>query len=179
LIFEDSLSMLSDMVTDILNLYNIPTKSSKCVYEMYGATAITGMCLSATTNTGEAYTYRPDVIDVINLVITAYNGYINNLDLLQSDYGGNVDSYIPNPNGITKLNNLVHTTISLLMTIANSAKQERVFYTTEPTNSISLTHKLYGMSLDDSTLDLFMKSNAIGITEMLNIKVGRKITYYI
>lgn len=179
LIFEDSLSMLSDMVTDILNLYNIPTKSSKCVYEMYGATAITGMCLSSTTNTGEAYTYRPDVINVINRVITAYNGYINNLDLLQSDYGGNVDSYIPNPNGITKLNNLVHTTISLLMTIANNAKQERVFYTTEPTNSISLTHKLYGMSLDDSTLDLFMKSNAIGITEMLNIKVGRKITYYI
>lgn len=177
--FEDSLSMLGDMVTQILAMYNVPTKSQKAIYEMYGATAITGMCTSATTNIGTSYDYRPDVVDIINRIVTAHNTYLGNLDSLQSDYGGKLDSYIPNPNGITSMSNLVHATITQLINIANNAKQERVIFVSEPTNCISLTYDLYGMQLDDSTLDLFINSNKIGITELLEIKVGRRIVYYI
>jgi hypothetical protein len=179
LMFKDMLSMLDDMVEGILAMYNIPTKSSKALYELYGSTAIAGLCVSATTEVGEAYTYRPDVVAMIDTIVTEYNRYIANLDTLQSSYGGELDSYIPNADSIGALTRLVHSAITQLLIIANNAKQERVIFVTEPTNPIVLTWELYGMSLDDSTLDLFIKSNNIGKYELIDIPVGRRIIYYI
>lgn len=65
------------------------------------------------------------------------------------------------------------------LSIANGSKQERIIYLAEDTNIIVLTHKLYGLLPDDSTIDEFLRNNPdISDSELLGLEKGRRIVYY-
>jgi hypothetical protein len=66
-----------------------------------------------------------------------------------------------------------------LFEIAISAQQERSILCDSDTNVILLAHRFYGLLLDDSTIQRVMDNNSIGISEILDIKKGRKILYYV
>lgn len=178
-LFKTQLEVMAGNIANILSIYSLPTAQLKRLYEANAGACISGMCVAAVTNITDDYDYRPNVLQVIKDIVDSHNAYLANLDLIQTANGGGVDSYIPDPNGITLLTFLVNYTVSALFDISAGAKQERVIYLQEVSNVILMTYELYGMSVDDSTIDTFMTTNNIDLKEVLLLEKGRKITYYV
>jgi hypothetical protein len=119
------------------------------------------------------------VISIIDILYAYLNAYLARLDDLQSNNYSSTDSYIPDPQSLFDLTSLVNKTIANLFKIALGAKQERIVYLDKSSNVINLTHRFYGLDPDDLNIQSFISTNKIGINEMLNIKKGRKIVYYL
>lgn len=171
--FSDQLAILHGKVDVILY------KDDKKLHQNNGGMIIASQCVSAATPITGDYTNRNEVVAIIETIVDDYNQYIEDLDALQTDNGGDLDSYIPDANALIALNKLLNFTISSLFIIALGAKQERTIYTEEDTNLILLAHRFYGLKADDSTLDEIIKNNNIGQNELLQIRKGRKIIFYV
>jgi len=151
----------------------------KRLYEFMGATVIGAMVLAAITNTTGAYGNRASVISVISTIVAQHNAYLAKLDLMQSPNGSGIFSFIPSPFGITLLSQLVSFGVNSLLSNANDSKQERIIILEENSNIILLANRFYGLKHDDSTIEYFKDTNNIGLNEILEIKKGRRIAYYI
>jgi hypothetical protein len=160
------------------NLANSFT-TNKNQFEAIAGSLIAAMQLASSTNIGSEYETRTKVLLQQNRLIEKYNEYITFLDSLQTERADSDDSYIPNYSGISSLNVLVNLSISNLFEIAFNAKQEREYTLLEDSNVVLLTHKFYGLDKNDVNLDKFISSNNIGLNELLNIRKGRKVIYYV
>jgi hypothetical protein len=161
------------------SIANTASVGVKVLYEATAGTIINAMALSSITNIGTAYTDRNNVLQVVDTIVKAHNDYMTQLDTLQSVNGGAIHAYIPDVTATTDLSVLVSYTVGSLMEIANDSKQQRTLYLNEDTNLIVLAHELYGISADNSELDTLIEQNNIGINELLVLKKGRAITYYV
>lgn len=172
-------------------MYN--TKNLKRSYELFAGQTIAALAVCSITTTSEdetntstggpiqrgtLYANRDEVEKSKALVLQNYNKYIEDLDSLQSDNGASPDSYIPDFTAMSNLADLVSSVISQLTNIGLGSRQERVHITEEDTNIILLTHRFYGLATDENLED-FKKVNKIGLNELLQIKKGRRIVYYI
>lgn len=125
------------------------------------------------------YLGKTDVYNIIQTLISIYNTYISDLDEYQTATGGNLDSFIPDPDTLVALSDLVNYTISNLFAIALGLRSERSFNLEEDSNCILLAHRVYGLTADDSTINEFILTNKIGLNELFIIPKGRKIVYYV
>jgi hypothetical protein len=155
----------------------IATPHQKRLYENNAGTSILAMCVASVTNYD--YVTRNNVLSAVTVILDSYNTYLANLDALQSNVGGNVDSYIPDPDSITGVSDVVQFTLASLFSIAASAKQQRTLIVKEDTNLILLAYQLYGLLQDDSTIAALKADNNIGLQEALSIKKNRQILYYV
>lgn len=139
------------------------------------------MAISETVATpiGDEYQNATDVLDVIDNVISVYNTFVGELNELQTDTNDDIDSYSPDFEVYDAVNYSVHYAVSNLFVIALDAQQERIYYLEKDSNIISIAHELYGLLPDDSTIDNLINQNQFGIDELIQVKAGRKITYYV
>ena len=107
------------------------------------------------------------------------NSFITKLDDLQNSTIGDENAYIHNYDSLNEMNILVNFAIANLLNIATNSKQERTFYLEEDSNALLLTHRLYGLDEDDENLVKFMNQNNIILNEIIQIKKGRKIVYFV
>jgi hypothetical protein len=159
--------------------FSIVLPSQKRIYENNGGMMISSMAYVVATPQSGDFGSRADVVNVIGKILTAYNTYITDLDSLQTDNGGDTDSYIPDGDSLSALTDLISYTISNLFKIALNSKQERTIILEADSNVILLAHRFYGIDESDSSIDQFIRNNNIGINEMLEVKKGRKIVYYV
>lgn len=175
------ISQFNTLRTAIQTLANTAStlfnKNSKKSYEHNAGGVISSMALAAVTNMD--YQNRNDVIATMNDILTQYNIYLNDLDSFQDTNANSPSSYMPDADSLILLGNLINFTISSLFVIGLNSKQERALYCEQDTNLITLANRLYGLQPDDSTIDTLMKNNNIGLNEILSIKKGRKIVWYI
>lgn len=162
------------LVTSIGNLIN---PSDKRIFENNLSNVISGMALTSVTN--YQYDSREDVLFVIDTLIEYYNSLLSELDGLQTDNGGDENSYHPDVDTMIQLSLLVNYTVANLFVIAISAKQQRSIVLEEDSNAILLTHRFYGISEGDAELNKFILDNKIGLSEIFQIKKGRRIVYYL
>lgn len=161
------------------NIEGITSVPSKQVYQNLAGTAVSSLCLAAATPLLGDYTNRNSVLRVVDELMSIYNQYMEDLDLLQTDNGGNTTSYIPDAAGLISLNSLFNNTISSLFGIALNSKSERTVITEKDTNIILLTHRFYGLDPSDNNIDEMIENNNLGLNQLLQIKKGTKIVYYI
>lgn len=166
-----------DMLSGTVN--TLFTRTSKKIYENNAGMSISSMFLAAVTNIGNAFVNATDVYSVIETLLSRYNKFIDDLDAIQSDNGGNPDSYIPDADSITGLSSLAGLTISALLEIAVNGKQQRTLTLEADTNLITVANRVYTYTGDDSIFDQLISTNNIGINELLMLEKGRKIVYYI
>jgi hypothetical protein len=171
--FSEQLTILHGTIETIQD------KADKKLFQNNGGMMIASQCLSAATPIPDDYKNRNQVIEMIDIIVDDYNQYIEDLDSLQTANGGELDSYIPDANALMALQQLLSFTIASLFVIALGAKQERTIYCEEDTNLILLAHRFHGLKADDSTLDDIIKNNNIGQNELLGIKKGRKVIFYV
>lgn len=152
---------------------------SKQIFQNKAAANISAMCYASATPLAGNYTNSVDVLTIIDKIKTVYSEYIESLDLVQNDNGGNPDYFIPNADVLFKLTELVNITIANLFDIALNAKQQRIITLAEDTNIILLTHKLYGLDEQDNNMNELMINNSMSLNDILVIKKETKIYYYI
>lgn len=166
---------------DVLRATYIGTslRTRKKNYENNTGVLIAAAATSTATPQEGDYGNANDVLNSIDPVLAMYNQYIEDLDDMQTDNGGGPDSFIPDANSLISLNNIVNYTVSNLINIALNSKQERKYLCEDDTNLIELTHRFYGLDEGDENLDSMIRNNNIGLSEMLQIKKGREIIYYV
>lgn len=183
-VLRDQFESLTDQVSVL------SSRVDKVYYEIFGSCVVSSSALTSITSydpenrqvtSGQLpdYNTRADVLSVIAQLLEIYNLFLSELDSLQTDNGGSVDSYIPNPDTLSDLDQLMNYTIENLYNIALSSKQERTIVLTEDSNLILLAHRFYGLQPDDSTIEALKKNNNICLSEILQIKKGRSMVYYI
>lgn len=166
-------------------------KSLKKLYENNSGVLISTMALSLITNSIKnevrndeeteipKISTRTEIVFLIGELLDSYNDYLATIDTLQSDNANSINSYIPNYKAQRELNDLVNFTVSNLFQIAINSRQERTIILEDDDNMINLTHRFYGLDVNDENLDEFISTNNIGLNEYLNIKKGRLITYFV
>lgn len=162
-----------------LGLANVVSPSTKKIYENNAGALITAMSQTSANPQPDDYGNRSEVYASVTTVLDAHNQYLLDLDGFQTDNGGTEQSYIPDADSMMALNSLVNYTVSNLFDIALNSKQERIVTLESDTNLILVAHRFYGIDDSDKSIDILIKNNNIGINEMLGVKKGRKIIYYI
>ncbi len=177
---KNRIALLADQFDRLsTSISTITEPSKKKIYESNVGIIISTMALAVANPIEGDYANRPEVITRIDEILAVSNAYITNLDVLQTDNGGNPTSYIPDAESLTALNDLINFTISNLFDIALDTKQERSIFLEKDSNVILITHRLYGLDVDDTLIDQLIDNNNIGINELLQLKKGREILYYI
>jgi len=158
---------------------NLFDTSSKKIFQAQGAANIAAMCYTAATPLSGNYSNNSQVISVITQLIETYDSYLENLDALQSENAGNPENWVPDAAILFELSNLVTLTVSNLFDIALSAKQQRSIILEKDDNIITLTHRLYGLDPDDKNMEELIINNGWGLNNILQIKKGTIVYYYI
>lgn len=164
-------------LTDILA--NLTTKNKKKIFENQKGSIVLAVVESVVTPLEGDYESAVDVFSVIESVLEIYNNYILELQTLQSLNGFDQDAYIPDYDFLFNLNYSVNYAVSNLFEIALNAQQERIIYLEEDSNVIIQAHRFYGLLPDDSTIQKFIKTNKIGMNELLQMEKGRQIKFYV
>jgi hypothetical protein len=166
-------SQFDILVTTVANLTGL---NDKRIFENNASNIVSAMALSSVTN--YQYNNREDVLFVIESINDYYNLLLTTLDSLQTE-SGEEESYHPDVDTMISLYNIVNYTLANLFNVAVEARQQRTLILEEDSNPIILTHRFYGMSDGDENLDRFINDNQIGISEMLQLKKGRRVVYYL
>jgi hypothetical protein len=182
--FTDSVVNRLTTLIDQFNLLRtsigtITSPSFKKIYENNAAALVSAMTVASSTPQAGDYQNRDDVYRSVENILAAYNTYITDLDEMQTDNGAEPDSYIPDADSLIALSDLMNYTLSNLFNIAIDAKQERTLILENDSNAILLTHRFYGLDEVDANLDTFLNNNNIGLNELLMIRKGRKLIYYV
>lgn len=171
--FELQFSLLNRGATGIVRA------SDKRLYQASMIAAISAMVVASVTNPGTYYANRKTVLSVIDRIYSVHKAFMTTLDTLQSTTGAGTNVFIPNPEPVTLLSQLVGYAVDNLLQVANNARQERTVILAEDSDLIQLARRFYGLQPDDSTITTFKESNNIGISEMFEIKKGRQLVYYV
>lgn len=161
------------------NVEGILGVASKQIYQNNAGTVISSIALAMSTPSPGDYKSSTEVLETMDTLTSVYNTFMEDLDRMQSENGGSPDSFVADPGAIIALNELVNLTVSSLFAIALSAKKERSIILEADSNIILLTHRLYGLDRADANIEELMNNNNIGLSSLLLIKKGTKITYYI
>lgn len=177
---QNRIGMLIDQFNVLrLSIGTIITPSDKKIYENNAGTLISSMALASSTPLDTDYVNRTDVGAVRDQVYNNYKLYLSDLDGMQTDNGGTEESYMPDSTALNALNGLINFTLSNLFNIALNARQERTVILEADSNSIVLTHRFYGLDQADTNLQEFIDSNNIGLNQLLEIRKGTKVIYYV
>jgi hypothetical protein len=158
---------------------SINTQSGKQTYQIQGGAIISSQAIAAATPQPGNYTNMKSVLLIMETILKDYNNFLIDIDSLQTPNGGNVDSFIPDPDAIIGLGQMINYTITSLFNIALNSKQERTIILEDDSNIILLTHRLYGLDPFDNNIDELISNNDFGIDDMLIIRKGTPIVYYI
>jgi hypothetical protein len=170
--------LLNREIDRIQALRNRPTQTLKRLYETNAGATIIGMCMATILNITNDYGYRPNVLRIVKTIVDVHNQFLTNLYTLQTLTGGMLGNFIPSPVNITQLTKLVTLTTSNLFAISAGAKQQRVLTLQQDSNLLLLADELYGKA-DETNINLVKENNNIGLNELLIIKKGREIIYYV
>jgi len=145
-----------------------PTAEKKATYEFQSTMLLSELSLNLIDTDINEFDKRSDVISVIDSLTLAYDTFGETMD----DLGYTQDSELA-----LRLDYIVNFTLSSLYDVALNSKQERFFTLDKDNNIVNLAHRFYGTG--DDNLDLFIKQNDITYNEILNIKKGREIVYFV
>jgi hypothetical protein len=158
----------------------IESIADKLFFESQGASCLASYCnASVNFQFGEDYTTAIEIEGVVSDLIFLYNDYLLLLDSSSTSNYNTTEFFQPSALVQSQMNDLINLTIGNLFTLAFDSQQERVFYTDKETNLILLTHKYLGLDASDNNINQFREINNIKLNELLRIKKGRKIKYYI
>lgn len=163
----------------ISKISNASSNTDKLFFELYAGAVVSSMSVVAATPLSGNYNNKASVLSVNLTILNNYNSYVTTINNLAGVNGGSPYYWVPNAALQLLLNQLLNFTISNLIIIALGARQEREIFLEENSNIILLAHRFYGLTVDDETIEYFKLSNAIGLNEILEIKKGRKILYYV
>lgn len=174
-------NILTRQFIELLNfLPRVLSRSEKMIFQSNAGTLITAKALATSTpDLNVDFKTGIEVLNYAQILHTDLNTYLTSIESLQTDNGGELDSYIPNYEPIKELIDLVNYTVVNLINIAVNSKTERSIILNYDTNAIELTHRLYGLDDNDNNLNDLINQNDLSFDELLIIPQNKKIVYYV
>lgn len=153
--------------------------ASKQIFQSQSISVLSSMCVVSVTPEDLDYTNSMRVMEISDSILNNYNEFMRTLDTLQSENGGNPNSYIPSVDTVIAFSNMVNFTLANLQTIALNSRTERTIITEKDTNIILLAHRFYGLDPSDKNINELFANNNWGLNQILEIPKNTKVTYYI
>jgi len=177
---KDRLNIFKEQLSGLISgLVNIVTPNEKNIFENNAGGVIMAMVQSAAFPIEDDFNNTIDVLDVIDTLVDSFDNYLDSLDTIQTDTGDELDSYIPDHASLSGMTIVINFAVANLFEIALDAKQERQIILEADSNLINLAHRFVILDEADVNLETFKKNNGIGLSEILLIKKGRSIRYYV
>jgi hypothetical protein len=173
----DTLRSQFDLLTN--SLTNALTPFQKRAYEANAGTIVGATATTAVNPQAGDYGSTMAALSVIDQITTLYTDYLTTLDGLQTQTGGSPDSYIPDGQAQSDLNQLVGAAVSGVFDIALNAQQERSVILEYDSDIINLTHRFYGMDATDTNIERFINTNGFGLSQMLVVRANTVVVYYV
>lgn len=151
----------------------------KINFEIQAAAQIAAMCNSAVNPLVNDFITRVDVQEVIDAINTTYSDYLLILDQLQIPITNVANSWTSSARVQRPLADLIAFTLSSLFELSFESKQERTIELRKDSNLIVLTHRFLGLDINDENIEKFRQLNNIKNNELLGIKKGRTIKYFV
>jgi hypothetical protein len=174
-------NILTRQFLELLNfLPRALNRSKKMIFQSNGGTLISAKALTLSKpDLNVDFKTGVEVLNYAQILHTDLNTYLTSIESIQTDNGGELDSYIPNYEPIKELVDLVNYTVVNLINIAVNSKTERSIILNYDTNAIELTHRLYGLDANDNNLNDLINQNDLSFDELLIIPQNKKIVYYV
>ena len=174
---KDRNNVLVEQFNRLVNtVVNLTTPNEKRQFQATGGTLMTSLAESSVN--GDYITVQ-DVLVQIEQVLDSYDLYLTSLDSLQTLTGGQSNSYIPDPDPLFEIDEIVNESVSSLFDIALDAQQERIITLECDDNAVNLAHRFYELDSEDENLVRFINTNNLGLHEYLLIRKGTQIVYYV
>jgi len=146
----------------------IGTIKSLTDYSNFEATSASLVSVACSSSVVAEFSNKSDVLTVIDFIKGIYSQILNVFE--SSGVNQNQDTSL-------LLDQIIFETIGNLLEIALDAPQERSIILEKDSNPIILANRFYGSG--DDSLDRFISENKIPIGEMLQIKKGRSLIWYV
>ena len=180
---ESRLNTLTDAFTGLINkIGNSPQTipaSQKRFHERALTGNVTAMASAIGNPGGGGSGSRSTALGMTQIIIDTYNEFVETLDSMQTTNGGTLTSYVPNQENLRRAQDLINFVITEFIAMTLTEKQEHKIILEAETNLILLTHRFYGLDEEDENINTFIETNQIGLDEMLLIKKGREVVYYV
>lgn len=157
----------------------IQDRLAKVLFEKNAGSLVAALALATVLVDPNSYKTKKDVLSTIDSTLSFFNGFILALNNLKSDNSSTPNSYMPGATTIINLDALMNYTLSQLFAIASGAKQERSIYLENDSNVILLTHRFYGLDDEDVNVNYLIESNGWGSNQILLIRKGDLVLYYV
>lgn len=161
------------------SIANLTDTNKKTIFENFKSSVLVAMVKTVVTPQDGDYLNAPDIFSVIEILIDTYNEFIEEMSQLQSQNGTFFQAFIPDYTLQSELNYAVNFAVSNLYQIALQAAQERIIYLEKDSNVIIQTHRFYGLDIEDVNLNRFIETNNVSLNELVQLKKGREIVYYV
>jgi hypothetical protein len=183
-LFADSVQnrfivFLKQLDTLTTSINTLTTTNKKTIFENFKSSVLLAMVKSCVAPNGNEYQNAPDIFDIITQLISSYNQFIIELNSLQSINGTFFGAFIPNYTLQNELNFAVNFAVSNLYQIALNAQQARIVTLEKDSNVIIQTHRFYGLDIEDVNLNRFIDTNSVSLNELIQLKKGRELVYYV
>lgn len=153
------------------------SRNSKVYAESSGATIVSALINASTTN--RDLQTRGEVEDIIDIILTTYERYLEILDGFETPTQTQLNSYARDPVSQNQLSQFMYFALSALIDISLDSQQEISLVNEADSNVIILTHRVYGLDENDENLDRFIETNNISLDELLLVPKDREIVYYV
>ena len=171
--FTDALGAIYPAATPTIGVY------AKRNIENQAASILASMFLSPIYNFDQQY--RADIVTTMTTLTNAFGLYLDTLAGISTATGGQLNSYQPDPANINALSTLLEATLAYLQDKINQAQTEYIYILPKEMDVVDIAYKLYGLQLDDSTIQKLIATNKIGINgwqELLSLEKDTPIKYY-
>jgi len=155
------------------------SKKDLVMYESIISGVVAMMATSAIDPGEEDYQLRTEIVETVDNVRTSYEDYLMQLDNTQSTRSDDVDGFTPDPDVSNALNAAIMEALANVYDYSFGAKQERIIMLEEDSNPILLTHRFYGLDANDDNLAFFIRTNALSLDELFEVRKGRRISYFV
>ena len=178
---QTRVNQLSDALTDLIGkIGNDPSTvpaSQKRFHEKVLTSTLTSMALSVVG--GGGFGSRGAALRTATQIIDNYNTMVSTLDDMSTGDGGTLGGYVPNQTTLLQTQDIIFFTVKNLLAITVTSKQEHSYILDRDDDVINLTHRFYGLDSNDENLELFIETNEIGVNELLELKQGRQVVFYV
>lgn len=177
---QNRVRVLTEAMVNLHNtVFGLLSVTQKKLFFTQSCSTMCAICATAVQPASGNYKNAGSAITIAQGIKTTYTTFLSDIDTIQGANGGNPLSYFPPFDVMVQLNQLVNTTVSNLFDIALAGRKEFSYTLPENSDYLLLTHRFYGLDVNDNNINDFIDNNALIYTEVaLGLPKGKTVVYY-
>ena len=189
---QSRIEILQESYNDLKTAIGVnSTNQEKLYFEIAGGVLISAIAEASVLETQDIadeqqiennlitdYNTRSEVILIADELKNSLDDYFDTIGSYQSEIDATPDSYTPQQDGANAIKEAVNKSSGQLIQIAIETRQERKYTVPNPVGIVMLVHRLLGTT-EDQFIQTFAENNKILMSEWMQLRPPREVTYYV